>query len=104
MAMGRTFIANIQRQEALSTSRPPTNGPRMNEIPVQAVQLPIALPWAGPEKVEMISANELGTRSAPAMPCKPRKRINEVLLGAAAQSKEAIPKPHSPSFRIRLRP
>ena len=40
----------------------------MNEIPVQAVQVPIAFPCSGPLKFAMIIARELGTSSAPATP------------------------------------
>src|SRR5947209_4578317 len=104
MAIGNIFMAKIQRQEALSTNTPPTRGPRMKEIPVQAVQVPIALPCGDPEKAEIIMASELGTSKAPAIPCRARAIIKKLLLGAIAHNSEAVPKPKSPRVKIRLRP
>jgi hypothetical protein len=100
IAIGKILIAKIARHDSVSTKRPPTSGPTTNAIPVQAVQLPIAFAWDGPLKVEMMIAKELGTSSAPATPCNPRKSMSKVLVGAAAQSKEATPNPMRPQRKI----
>src|SRR5579884_889957 len=102
--MGRRLIANIQRHEAKSTNRPPTKGPIIKAIPVQAVQLPMALACAAPAIELIIKAKELGTNKAPAIPCTARKMTKAVDEGARAQSSEAMPKPISPTVKMRRRP
>src|SRR4051794_10691865 len=97
-------MAKIQRQEAWSTRIPPTSGPRIKEIPVQAVQLPTALPWAGPVKFDIIIASELGTRKAPATPCNALAPTRKPLFGATAHNSDAMPKPSRPRLKILLRP
>ena len=42
------LMRKMTRQLETSTSQPPRVGPRMNEIPVQDVHCPIALPRAVP--------------------------------------------------------
>ena len=45
-----------------------TSAPNTAEIPLQAVQVPIAAPRSSPSNVETIRASELGVSSAPAIP------------------------------------
>ena len=47
-----TLIRKIERHDPTETSQPPTSGPIRNEIPVQAVQVPIAAPRSSPVKVD----------------------------------------------------
>ncbi|BCW49035.1 hypothetical protein StoSoilB13_13770 [Arthrobacter sp. StoSoilB13] len=61
-------MKKITRHDNMSTETPPMSGPTMAAAPVQPDHWPIALDWEGPEKDVMIMANELGTRSAPAIP------------------------------------
>ena len=74
-AIGR-LSRKMTRQLETSTSQPPRVGPTMNEIPVQDVHCPIALPRAVPLKVAVIMASEAGVRSAPAMPWTARKTMS----------------------------
>lgn len=64
----------------------------------------MALPCAGPRKVEVISASELGTKSAAPAPWIPRATMSKRALGATAQASEARPNITSPARRIRRRP
>ena len=68
----------------------------MNEIPVQEVHCPMALPRAVPVKVAVIIAREAGVRSAPAMPWMPRKTISACAVGATAQRTDAPAKLATP--------
>src|SRR5438067_7391064 len=72
-----TFRKKITRQLEISISQPPSSGPTTVEMPLQAVQVPIAAPRSVPENVDVITASDAGVRSAPARPCKPRKRSEE---------------------------
>src|SRR6185312_5179165 len=111
-ATGTTLMPKTQRQEPAedacappaSTSAPPSSGPIRNEIPVQAVQLPIACACASPVNPSRINASELGTSKAAATPCNPRAAIRKVGVGASAQSTEVRPKPTRPAANTRLRP
>ena len=49
----------------------------------------------------MISASVLGTSSAAAIPCTARAPISVAASGASAQTSEAMPKPITPSSKIR---
>src|ERR1700730_17101872 len=60
-----TLIRNAARQEIVSTSRPPTKGPRMVVAPEAPAQRPKARPWASPSKLAVRSASDPGTRTAP---------------------------------------
>ena len=66
------------RQLETPISQPPSSGPITVEMPLHAVQVPIAAPRAAPENVPVIKASEAGVSSAPAMPCSPRKTIERV--------------------------
>ena len=103
-ATGTTLMAKTHLHEPASTSAPPASGPSTKEMPVHAVQVPMAFPWAGPSKLAMMSASELGTSSAPATPCNPRATIKICTLGAAAHSADVAAKPTSPPANTRLRP
>ncbi len=86
----------MTRQLETSTSQPPKVGPMMNEMPVQDVHCPMALPRAVPVKVAVIMAREAGVRSAPAMPWMPRKTMSAGASGAIAQRTEAPAKLATP--------
>ncbi len=98
-------MTNTQRQpRTLSTITPPRIGPARNAMVVPAVHWPIALDRATPEKFDVMSASELGTRSAPAMPWMPRATMSNSGLTDTAQSSDATPNPTSPIRRITIRP
>ena len=65
----------IARHDSASISAPPPAGPITVAIPVQAVQVPTALPRAAPSNVAARIASEPGTSSAPAKPCAARAPI-----------------------------
>jgi hypothetical protein len=79
-------------------------GPARNAVLVQAVHDPIAFAWAGPENVERMSASELGTRSAPAMPWRARAAMSTPAVGATAQISDVTPNPTRPQNSTFLRP
>ena len=72
----------MMRQLETPISQPPSSGPTTVEMPLHAVHVPIAAPRSVPENVEVISAREAGVKSAPAIPCKPRKTISVFTFGA----------------------
>ena len=74
-AISGMLTQKIARQEARPIRAPPPAGPSTVAIPVQAVQVPTALPRASPSKVEATIASEPGTSSAPATPCRARAPI-----------------------------
>lgn len=76
----------------------------MKAMPVQAVHVPIALPWAFWWNDDMIMANELGTSKAPKTPCSALATISVGALGANAHNKDVIAKPYRPIFRTRNLP
>ena len=91
-----TLMAKIQRQDAVSTSQPPTSGPITIAMPDHAVQEPIAAPRSSAANVEMITASALGVSSAPKTPCSARPAIRTSIVGAIAQMIETRPKPPTP--------
>jgi hypothetical protein len=103
-AISGRLTQKIARQESSPISAPPPAGPSTVAIPVQAVQVPTALPRASPSKVAATIASEPGTSSAPATPCSPRAPTRSSSEGATAQSAEVSPKPTSPATNIRRRP
>ena len=103
-AMGKTLITNTHRQPIVSTMIPPRVGPARNATVVPAVQRPMARPRATPSKLEVINASELGTSSAPAIPCSPRARMSISGLTATAQSNDATPNPTRPIRRMTILP
>ena len=86
-----TFRKKITRQLEMPISQPPSSGPITVEMPLQAVHVPIAAPRSVPENVDVMSASDAGVKSAPAMPCRPRKTISVSTFGATAQSTDARP-------------
>ena len=104
MAIRGTLIRKAARHEIVSTSRPPTTGPRMVVAPDAPAQTPNARPCSSPEKLAVISASEPGTSMAPVAPCRIRKRTSVSIVGARPQSTEVTPNPASPSANIRRRP
>ncbi len=104
MRTSGTLTAKIARHEIVSTSRPPTSGPRATPAAVPAVHEPIAVARSGPVKTAAMIASELGTSSAPNAPCSARAATRTSTDGAAAQSSELAPKPATPIAKIRRRP
>ena len=102
--IGTTLIKNAKRHEAKSTNIPPISGPATSAIVVIAVQMPMARALAAPRNVDMMSASELGTSSAPAMPWKTRAMISTSGFGAPAIAIEVRPKPINPMRITRSRP
>ncbi|OJV86813.1 MAG: hypothetical protein BGO39_13355 [Chloroflexi bacterium 54-19] len=104
-AITGTFIKKTSRQERLSTSHPPRNGPISEVIPLHPAQVPIAFPRSsGSVKVAVRIASEPGTMNAPPTPCKRRARISQVLPGASPQATEVIPKNRIPPIMAFFRP
>ena len=99
-----TLRRKITRQLQTPISQPPSSGPNTVDVPLHAVQVPIAVPRSTPENVVVIIASEAGVRSAPATPWRPRKTISAVGPGAAAQSADAAPKQATPSVNTRTSP
>src|SRR3954451_14693973 len=99
-----TLIPKIQRQVAWSTSRPPPSGPITIAMPAQAVHVPIAAPRSSAGKVAVMTASEDGTSSAPAIPWSARAATSSSAVGASAQMTDVVPKPASPTAKIRRRP
>jgi hypothetical protein len=99
-----TLIQKTKRQESVSVRKPPAAGPAIVEIPLHAVQVPIARPLASPLNVAVRIAREPGTRSAPARPCSPRNAMRTTVLGASAHRIEVKPKPARPIVNMRRRP
>ena len=99
-----TFKKKITRQLEIPISHPPSNGPTTVEMPLQAVHVPIAAPRSAPANVEVISARDAGVKSAPAMPCRPRKTISVSTFGATAQSTDATPNQATPRRKTRASP
>ena len=95
-AISGMLTQKIARQELIPIRAPPPAGPSTVAIPVQAVQVPTALPRAAPSKVAATIASEPGTSSAPAIPCRTRAPIRNSALGETAQSAEVAPKAISP--------
>src|SRR4051794_22360138 len=81
-AISGRLIQKIARQEVSPIRAPPPAGPITVAIPVQAVQVPTALPRAAPSKVAATIANDPGTSNAPAIPCKARAAIKNSTVGA----------------------
>ena len=63
-----TLIRKIQRHDAASIKAPPPSGPITVEMPLHAVQVPIAPPRSSGGNVDMMIASVLGMSSAPATP------------------------------------
>ena len=99
-----TLMRKITRQLEMPMSQPPRSGPITNEIPLHAVQVPIAAPRSAPENVDVIIASDAGVSSAPATPWIPRKTMSDVESGATAHSTEATPKLATPSMNTRNSP
>ena len=85
-------------------SQPPRSGPPTVEIPPQAVHVPIAAPRSAPENVDVSRASDAGVRSAPAIPCSPRKTMSAMTSGESAQRTDAAPKAATPIVNTRTSP
>ena len=99
-----TLIQKIARHERASISAPPPAGPITVAMPLQAVQVPMALPRSAPSKVAARIASDPGTSSAPANPWNARPAIRISTFGAIAQTIDVTAKPARPYMNIRRRP
>ncbi len=88
-AISGRLTQKIARQESARPAPRPRPVRATVAIPVQAVQVPTALPRSAPSKVAATIASEPGTSSAPAIPCRARAAIRNSTVGAIAQSAEA---------------
>ncbi len=104
MANGAMLTPKIHRQPSVSTRTPPSSGPMTKAVPVQAVQVPIALPCRAPENRELIIASELGTRKAAPTPCRQRAATNTQPLGAKAHNSDETAKMTRPILSTTNRP
>ena len=95
-----TLIRKTARHETASTRMPPTNGPRMVVAPEPAAHTPNARPCSSPSKVDVISASEPGTSSAPAAPWRTRKTMSVMMSGATPHSRLITPNAASPIANI----
>ena len=97
-------MAKIQRQSNVSTSHPPASGPTIAAIPLYAVHAPIAAPRSVPWNALTMSASDAGVSAAPNAPCSARPTTSVSIVGAAAQSTDAAPKPATPIVNTRFSP
>ena len=97
-------MTKTHRHVATFKINPAIRGPSAPAIVPHAVQAPIAGPRSFAGKVAMITASELGVRSAPAMPCRARKAISVPIDGAIAHSSDVTPNPATPSANTRRSP
>ena len=96
-------MKNTHRQDANSTSAPPTGGPAIVATPVNDVQRPIAWPDFAPYTARS-SASEFVVTKAPQTPWRARARIRMLPFGAAPASAEAAAKPMMPAMKTSRRP
>ena len=75
----------------VSTSTPPTNGPRIVVAADAPAQMPNARPCSSPSKLAVMMASDPGTSSAPAAPCRTRKTISNSMVGDRPHSSEVTP-------------
>src|SRR5664279_6573602 len=85
-AASGTLITKIQRHDAIASSSPPASGPSTPAIAPHAVHVPIAPPRSDAGNVLTITASELGTSSAPAIPRSARAATSTPMLGETAHS------------------
>ena len=65
---------------------------------------PIAAPRSSPEKTATMMARALGVSRAPKIPCSARKAMSASIDGESAQPSDTMPKPATPSAKIRRSP
>src|SRR5258706_9669882 len=97
-------MKKIARHEAWSMKKPPTNGPTIIVIDVNADQVPIALPRSLSGNVALMMARLPGTMRAAPMPCSARNAISIRMLGASPQAIEPAVNTATPMRKMRLRP
>ena len=100
-----TLTQKIARQESASTSAPPPAGPNTVAIPVQAVQVPIALPALGALEGGGDDRQRAGDEQRSGHPLEGAGGDQEARPTARrAEAIEVTPKPISPTTNIRLPP
>ena len=100
-----TLTRNTARQENVSTSSPPTTGPRAIEMPIMPPHTPIACARSrGSVKTLRMIDIATGLSIEPPIACSARAAMSSPRLGASAHSSEPIENSVSPIWKTRRRP
>ena len=99
-----TLIRKARRQLPASISHPPKTGPTAPAAAPVAAHMPIARPFASPEKLRPRIARLFGISMAALAPCTKRASSNKIRVGATAQAREAMPNSKTPVIKRRRRP
>ena len=99
-----TFTRNTQRQPAVVTRTPPSEGPTAAASPAEPDHKPIARPRRLAGMITGIMASVCGVISAPPTPCSTRAAIRIPADGASAQATDAAPKTTMPTISKNLGP
>src|ERR1700687_4155132 len=83
------LMKKIARHDQVSTSHPPSTGPKALVSADAPDQVPIDRPRSAIGKAALIMARLLGTSSAPPMPWIARALISTEALGASPHATEA---------------
>ena len=94
----------MNRQEAASTSHPPSSGPAAPATAARPDQAPMARPRSEGSKPDEMIDRLAGTSSAPATPWSARAAMRKPTPGANPHSTEAATKPARPATNTRRRP
>ena len=95
----------MARHPTVSTSTPPTNGPRPNESPTTAPQTPTARArFTLSVNVVVTIERATGFSIEPPTACSIRAAISQPTLGARLQSSDPVVKMIRPSWKMRRRP
>ena len=97
-------MRKIQRQEAASTSQPPTKGPTAAATPDRPDQAPMARGRSSGLKLASRMARLAGVSSAPPIPWATRPSTSAASFGASAHATDATAKTTTPVWNTRLRP
>ena len=84
-AISGRLTQKIARQESRPIRAPPPAGPSTVAIPVQAVQVPTALPRSAPSKVAATIASEPGHQQRPGDPLQGAGADQELVRWARAR-------------------
>ena len=104
MPTGR-FTQKMPRQPTVSTSSPPTTGPRPMLMPTTADHTPIALARSpGSMKVFVMIDMATGLSIDPPIACSIRNATSQPRLGATLHSSEPRENATSPVWKVRRRP
>ena len=99
-----TLIRKTQRQDPISTSQPPRNGPAAVATPPRPDHAPIARARSVETNDAWIIARLPGVSSAPPTPWRAREATSTSALGASPQAREATANQTTPITKTRRRP